>query len=192
MGQQIDLVTFQPESDMKRLASLVLITTIVLSSAVSAQQTVPPAAPTFGASGGAGAGIAIPIGRLNDTHAAGYTLSGLVDFSAAEQPYSFRVELIYQHYDHKRAVTAGDMNITSLGASLLARQPVNQASGVILGGIAVYRMTNGEGTKPGVNAGVGLEVPLTFFIGIADIRLHYVLTEGKPILTIPITLGARF
>jgi hypothetical protein len=37
-----------------------------------------------------------------------------------------------------------------------------------------------------------LEVPLTFFVGMADVRLHYVLTEGKPSLTIPITLGARF
>jgi hypothetical protein len=165
----------------------------VSASRAGAQQTVPPAAPTIGASGGFGGGIAIPMGKLADTHAAGYSVSGLVDFSAAEQPYSFRLELIYQRYDRKSSAPAAfrDMNIMSLGASLLARNTSKSSSAFVLGGIAVYRMTD-NGTKPGVNAGFGLEVPLTFFIGIADVRLHYVLTEGKPMLTIPITLGARF
>lgn len=179
---------------MHRFARLVLIATVAMPSVARAQQTVPPAAPTIGASGGLGGGIAIPVGRLNDTHSAGYTVSGLIDFSAAEQPYSFRVELIYQRYDRRRAALPGvrDMNITSLGASLLARNPTRAASSAfLLGGIAVYRLTD-EGTKPGVNAGFGLEVPLTFFVGIADVRVHYVLTEGKPAVTIPITLGARF
>jgi hypothetical protein len=35
-------------------------------------------------------------------------------------------------------------------------------------------------------------VPLTFFIGMADIRMHWVMTEGRTVLTLPITLGARF
>lgn len=173
--------------------SLIAVALLAIASSAAAQQTVPPAAPTYGASGGFGAGIALPVGRLADTHTAGYTLAGLVDFSAADQPYSFRGELIYQHYDKKNTAPAGtdSKNITSLGASLLARSPKGGASGFVLGGIAIYRITD-EGTKPGVNAGLGLEVPLTYFIGIADVRAHVVLTEGKPAITIPITLGARF
>lgn len=181
-------------SYMHRLVTLGLIAAVALPSAMTAQQTVPPAAPTIGASGGFGGGIAIPIGRLNDTHAAGYTLAGLVDFSAADQPYSFRLELIRQHFDRKSSAPVGtrSLNMTSLGASLLARSAQkNASSGFVIGGIAVYNMT-GEGTKPGLNAGIGLEVPLTFFIGTADIRVHYVLSEGKPGITLPITLGARF
>ena len=179
---------------MNRVAILGLIASVALPSIATSQQTIPPAAPTIGASGGFGGGIAIPLGRLNDTHAAGYTLSGLVDFSAADQPYSFRVELIRQHFDKRTSSPAGtrSMNMTSLGASLLARSAQkNASSGFVIGGIGVYNMT-GEGTKPGLNAGIGLEVPLTFFIGLADIRLHYVLSEGRPGITIPITLGARF
>lgn len=159
-----------------------------------ATQAVPPAAPTIGASGGLGGGIAIPVGRLAETHSAGYTLSGLVDFSAAEQPYSFRAELIYQRYDHKTTgvgAAARDMNILSAGASLLARKANRASSTFLLGGIAVYRLTNG-GTKPGFDGGLGIEVPLTFFVGMADVRLHYILTESRPTLTVPITLGARF
>jgi hypothetical protein len=178
---------------MHRFACLALIAVVSMTSSADAQQTVPPASPTIGASAGFGGGIAIPVGRLSDTHTAGYTLAGLIDFSAAEQPYSFRAELIYQRYDGKSSAPAGTrgMNITSLGASLLARSPKQASSAFLLGGIAVYRMT-GNGTKPGLNVGAGLEVPLTFFIGIADVRLHAVLTESSPTLTIPITLGARF
>jgi hypothetical protein len=178
---------------MHRFTIVVAIGALAVATRGMAQQTVPPAAPTIGASGGLGGGIAIPVGRLSETHAAGYTLTGLVDFSAAEQPYSFRAELIYQHYDLKSSAPAGmnSKNITSLGASLLARNTTKSSSGFVLGGIAVYRLTD-EGTKPGVNIGAGLEVPLTSFIGIADVRVHYVLTEGKPAVTIPITLGARF
>jgi hypothetical protein len=178
---------------MIRLVCCAFLVGLATAPAAAAQQTKPPASPTFGASGGAGVGIAIPVGRLSEQHSAGYTFMGLVDFSAADQPYSFRTELIFQHYDRKAAAPAGtnSKNITSLGVSLLARSPAGGSSGFLLGGIAIYRLTD-EGTKPGVNVGGGLEVPLTFFIGIADVRIHYVLTEGRPAVTIPITLGARF
>jgi hypothetical protein len=179
---------------MPRFLYGVVVATLVVASPVTAQQSVPPAAPTIGASAGGGAGIAVPIGSLADTHTAGYTFAGLVDFSAADQPYSFRTELIFQRYDRKGNAPAGtkNMNIGSLGASLLARSPNRVgSSGFVIGGIAIYRLTDG-GTKPGVNVGAGLEVPLTFFIGIADIRVHYILTEGKPAVTLPITLGAWF
>jgi hypothetical protein len=193
VGEQIDLVNLSPEFDMKRLAYAALIAGVAMSSTVSAQQqTRPPASPTFGASAGGGAGIAIPVGRLSETNTAGYTFMGLVDFSAADQPYSFRGEVIYQHYDRKRNVTGTESkNVLSFGAALLARSNVGASSGYVIGGIGVYRPTD-EGTKPGVSAGVGLEVPLTFFIGMAEIRAHWVMTEGRPVVTLPITLGARF
>lgn len=177
---------------MRRFSLLAFIL-LGVPGAARAQQTIPPAAPTIGASGGFGAGIVAPIGALSDTHAAGYTLSGIIDFSAAEQPFSFRAELILQHFDRKRDAPAGteSMNILSLGASLLARSPMQASSAFFIGGIGVYRATD-NGTKPGLNVGAGLEVPLTFFVGMADVRLHWVMTEGRPLLTIPITLGARF
>jgi hypothetical protein len=176
---------------MHRLSGLAALALLAISAPAFAQRSVPPASPTIGASGGFGAGIAIPLGRLSGTHTAGYTAMGMVDFSAAEQPFSFRTELVYQHYDHKTSNGLPDENIVSLGASLLARTPKSTASAYFLGGIGIYHAKT-EGTKPGVNLGAGLEVPLTYFVGIADVRLHYMLTEGRPALTIPITLGARF
>jgi hypothetical protein len=177
---------------MNRLMCAALGLCIAFPARLVAQETRPPASPTFGASAGGGAGIAIPVGRLSDTQTAGYTFTALVDFSAAEQPYSFRAEFIFQHFDRKRSAAGSESkNLASLGASLLARSPAGASSAYAIGGIGIYRPTD-EGTKPGVNAGLGLEVPLTFFIGIADVRIHYVLTEGRPAITIPITLGARF
>jgi hypothetical protein len=178
-----------------RFASITIAAVLAAAPLAAQQPTttmVPPASPTIGASGGFGGGIALPIGRLSDTHAAGYSLNGLIDFSAADQPFSFRLELIYQRYDVKSTDTIGtrNMNLTSLGGSLLARRPRGASSAFFLGGIAVYKATD-NGTKPGLNVGAGLEVPLTFFVGIADIRVHYVLAD-KPMVTIPITLGARF
>jgi hypothetical protein len=191
MGQPVDFVT-SASNEMKVLVSFALVATFV-ASPVIAQQTIPPAAPTIGASAGAAGGIAIPIGEWSDNHGAGYTLGGLVDFSAADQPYSFRAELMWQRYDRKRSAPTGvgNKNVLGLAVNVLARTPTGASSGYVIGGIGVYRVTD-EGTRPGLNAGAGLEVPLTFFIGIADVRIHWVLSEGRPGLSIPITLGARF
>jgi hypothetical protein len=178
---------------MRRAVSFVLFAVLVGATPADAQQTmVPPASPTIGASGGFGVGIALPVGQLLKTNAAGYSLEGLVDFSAAEQPFSFRTEFVYQRFDRKPGVAgAAGMNLMSLGGSILARRPKGASSAFVMGGIGVYHGT-GTGTKPGVQLGGGLEVPLTFFVGIADIRVHYMLTDKKPLVTFPITLGARF
>lgn len=178
---------------MRRAASTLVIGALLGAAPAMAQQAmVPPASPTIGASGGFGVGIALPVGQLIKTNSPGYSLEGLVDFSAAEQPFSFRTEFIYQRLDPKSGVAgASGMNLLSLGGSILARQPKGASSAFVMGGIGVYHAT-GAGTKPGIQLGGGLEVPLTFFVGIADVRIHYVLTDKKPLVTFPITLGARF
>ena len=61
--------------------------------------------PLFGAT----AGIAIPIGRLADDHAAGYVLGGLVEYAVAGQPYSLRGERIFQRFALKQGRTGDDM-----------------------------------------------------------------------------------
>ena len=187
-------MTLHPMLHMNRiLRTTAAIAALTLATAAEAQQPIPPASPTIGASAGFGAGIVAPIGALSDNHAAGYMLSGLVDFSAAEQPFSFRGEIILQHFDRKRSAApeVESMNMVSFGLSLLARTPKAASSAFLLGGIGIYNAT-GNGTKPGINAGAGIEVPLTFFIGMADVRMHCALTEGGPLLTIPVTIGARF
>ena len=56
----------------------------------------------------------------------------------------------------------------------------------LTGGIAIYN-ASGEGTRPGFNFGGGLGFPLTGFWATAEARMHVMLAEGKPVLTLPLT-----
>ena len=67
------------------------------SAQVSGPGSVPAGnmyTPIFGGT----AGIAIPIGRLADDHAAGYLVGGLVEYSVTGQPYALRGELLFQRF----------------------------------------------------------------------------------------------
>jgi len=48
------------------------------------------------------------------------------------------------------------------------------------------------GTRPGFNIGTGINFPLTEFSAMAEVRFHVMLTENKPILTLPLSVGAKF
>ena len=141
---------------------------------------------------GATAGIAIPLGRLSDDHAAGYALGGVVEYAVSGQPYSLRGEAMLQRFALKSGRTTGDdVNMFSLGTSIVYRLQGSPAQTFVTGGIAVYHAT-GEGTRPGFNGGAGVEIPLTGFSAVAEARVHVMLADGKPLLTLPLTVGVRF
>lgn len=181
---------------MKTL-SLALALSVAVAASVSAQApagqpgTIAPMyVPIFGVT----AGIALPIGRIADDHAAGYALGGLVEYGVTGQPYALRGELLFQRFALKSGRTSGrDVNLTSLGATIVLKQPqaATAASTFFTGGIAVYNGTD-LGTRPGVNAGGGLEIPLTGFSATGEARLHVMFADGRPVLTIPLTVGIRF
>src|SRR6476659_148131 len=71
---------------------------------------------------GVTAGIAIPLGRLSDDHAAGYALGGVVEYAVSGQPYSLRGEAMLQRFALKSGRTTGDdVNMFSLGTSIVYR-----------------------------------------------------------------------
>lgn len=141
---------------------------------------------------GVTAGIAIPLGRLSDDHAAGYAVGGVVEYAVNGQPYSLRGEAMLQRFALKSNRTTGDdVNMFSLGTSIVYRLQGSPAQTFVTGGIAVYHAT-GEGTRPGFNGGAGVEIPLTGFSAVAEARMHVMLADGKPLLTLPLTVGVRF
>ncbi|MDB4888014.1 MAG: hypothetical protein JWN79_3452 [Gemmatimonadetes bacterium] len=183
---------------MKTLALALAFGAALASSA--AAQSAPPAgqpgtiSPMYVPIFGVTAGIALPVGRLADDHAAGYTLGGLVEYAVAGQPYALRGELLYQRFALKSGRTVGsDVNLTSLGATIVVKsfQPTTASNTFFTGGIAVYHGTD-LGTRPGVNAGGGIEIPLTGFSATGEARLHVMFADGRPVLTIPLTVGIRF
>ncbi|MEO8333695.1 MAG: hypothetical protein ABI664_01895 [bacterium] len=143
--------------------------------------------PLFGVT----AGIALPVGRLADDHAAGYALGGVVEYAVSGQPYSLRGEALYQRFSLKEGHAGDDVNLLSLGTTIVYRLQKSAAQTFVSGGIAIYNATR-EGTRPGFNVGTGVEIPLTGFSAVAEARLHVMLADGRPIMTLPLSVGVRF
>jgi hypothetical protein len=153
---------------------------------------------------GATLGIAIPAGRLGDQHAAGYHIGGLVEFAVPNQPYALRAEAMFERFALKSGEVGSDVSVFSFGPTILYQFQRTQRSTFLTGGIAIYHATTetittgattierGGGTRPGFNFGTGLSFPLTDFSALAEIRMHVMLAENKPILTLPISVGAKF
>jgi hypothetical protein len=143
--------------------------------------------PLYGVSGG----IAVPAGRLADDHAAGYGLDGFVEFAVPNQPYALRGEARFERFALKKGKTGKDVSLFALGPTVMYQVQQAPTQTFITGGIAIYN-ASGEGTRPGFNFGGGLGFPLTGFWATAEARMHVMLTEGKPVLTLPLTVGVKF
>lgn len=158
---------------------------------------------------GGSLGIAIPAGRLGDEHAAGYHLAGLLEWAVPNQAYALRGEAMFERFALKSGKTGSDVSVFGVGPTIVYRlAPATATSGFLTGGIAIYHATTETfttgtgttavtverpgGTRPGFNIGTGINFPLTDFSAIAEVRLHVMLTEGKPVLTLPLVVGAKF
>jgi hypothetical protein len=140
---------------------------------------------------GVTAGISIPVGRLANDHGAGYSLGGLIEYAVTGQPYSLRGEANFQRFPLKSGHADRDVNLLSVGSTIVYRLQQSAAQTYVTGGIAIYNATN-EGTRPGFNFGTGVEIPLTGFSAVAEARMHVMLADTKPVLAIPLTVGVRF
>ncbi|MCY7378296.1 MAG: hypothetical protein LH467_03025 [Gemmatimonadaceae bacterium] len=160
------------------------------SAQVSGPGSVPAGnmyTPIFGGT----AGIALPIGRLADDHAAGYLVGGLVEYSVTGQPYALRGELLFQRFALKQNRVGDDVNLFSLGSTIVYKLQQSATNTFVTGGIAIYSGT-GLGTRPGANLGTGIEIPLTGFSATGEARMHLMLSDGRPVITLPLTVGIRF
>ena len=140
---------------------------------------------------GVTAGIAIPVGRLSNDHAAGYALGGVIEYAVSGQPYSLRGEANYQRFALKDGHAGDDINVLSLGTTIVYRLQKSTTQTFVSAGIAVYNATK-EGTRPGFNVGTGVEIPLTGFSAVAEARFHVMLADGSAVMTVPLTVGVRF
>lgn len=177
--------------------ALMSIVALAAEAQTSGPDTTPAPAPRtqsamYSPLYGVTAGIAIPLGRLSDEHQAGYAVGGLVEYAVAGQPYSLRGEAIFQRFPQKSGAANGyDANVVSLGSTIVYRLQKSSTQTFVSGGIAIYNATR-EGTRPGFNFGTGVEIPLTGFTAVAEARLHVMLADARPVLTLPLTVGVRF
>jgi hypothetical protein len=175
------------------LGALALVVVSALAAPAAAQVSGPGSMPVgnlytpiFGVTGG----VAIPIGDLADDHAAGYLLGGLVEYGVTGQPYALRGELFFQRFPLKSSRVGDNVNLWSLGSTIVYKLQQSAMNTFLAGGIAIYNGT-GYGTRPGFNAGTGVEIPLTGFSATGEARLHVMLAD-KPVITLPLSVGVRF
>ena len=179
-----------------RIRTLVLV--LALSGAIAAPAAAQVSGPGSMQAGnmytpifGGTAGIAIPIGRVADDHAAGYLLGGVVEYGVTGQPYALRGELLFQRFALKSGRAGDDVNLFSLGSTIVYKLQQTPTNAFVTGGIAIYS-GRGLGTRPGANVGTGIEIPLTGFSATGEARLHLMLADGLPVITLPLTVGVRF
>jgi hypothetical protein len=200
---------------MRSRSALALVALLVsLATPAAAQLSGPQTAGAPGQPGqyyplyGATLGIAVPAGRLGDEHAAGYHIGGLVEFAVPNQAYVLRGEAMYERFALKSGKAGEDVGVFAFGPTILYQTQQRPNSTFLAGGIAIYHATRESvtigsgttattierpgGTRPGFNIGTGIAFGLTEFTALAELRFHVVLTDGKPILTLPLSVGAKF
>lgn len=141
---------------------------------------------------GLGAGMSIPAGSLNDGYSAGFNLSGLVELRAPQEAVGVRAELLWERFEPKEDVTAiENKNAVAVVLNAMYFVPEYALRPYFIGGMGFYHVSD-QGNRPGLNFGMGLDIPLSGMAAHLEVRLHKVLTDGNTYSTVPIAFGVKF
>lgn len=168
------------------------------------------------------AGVAVPTGAFADAYAPGLTLGVALDVRRPAWPVGVRLEGSFAQHDVKRSLRdnlfpgerlEASARILAAIANVVVGAPAPRTvRPYLVAGVGAYRIreeitfatggvsaTNAETiTRPGGNAGAGIDVQLAGVSAFAEARYHYVLTknagEGRTtnVDFVPITVGVRF
>lgn len=177
--------------------SLLAASALLLATTAAAQSTSGPR-PTFGISGG----VAFPTGDFGDGYDSGFNLSAHVGFRPSSTPVGFRIEGMYNRFDFKGS-SALDIHsniIAGTGNVVFSRTAApGSVSPYFIGGAGLYNLkvdsdigSSDSETKFGLNAGAGLDIPLSGIGVFIEARYHYVFTDGSKLAFIPLVVGVRF
>lgn len=141
---------------------------------------------------GAAFGVSFPTGALSHAHASGFNLMGTAEYQAPGQVMGLRGEVFYEHFAAK-AQAPGARSVQTTAAIINAVYHVQGSSfhPYLIGGMGLYHVSD-NGTRPGFNGGVGIQIPLTGMTAYFEARLHKVLTDGTSYVSIPISFGLSF
>lgn len=166
-------------------AALALAASLVAAPVVSAQTSF-----------SAAIGATVPMGDASDAYKMGYHATVGLGIKPPLAPIGVRVEGMYnaldiKGFDAKGTILAGIVNATLSGAGM----PVPM--GYLIGGLGLYRFSTDiagstSTSKFGFNIGAGLNIPLTGFGTFVEARLHYIATDNKATMLVPLSFGVKF
>lgn len=175
----------------RTLAPVALLAATVLLAVPLRAQTrdieVPPL-PQFGGF----AGISLPVGGISSSQQAGFNLGALAQYRAPGEALGIRGELGYEHFSHKKDATVGNASATTLTLNALYFVQGYDFRPYIIGGMGFYHLNNGWGNHPGLNAGMGIDIPLTGMAAHLEARIHWALTDHPSYVSVPLSFGIRF
>lgn len=145
-----------------------------------------PILPQFGVE----TGISLPIGHLAESVAPGFNLGALAQYRAPGEALGVRGEVLYQHFPAKDS-SHTSASSTAATLNVLYDVPGYQFRPYFIGGMGFYHLSH-QGNHPGLNAGMGIDIPLTGLSAHLEARMHWALTTGANNITIPISFGLRF
>jgi hypothetical protein len=140
------------------------------------------------------AGAALPMGDFADGFKMGYNVTAALGIKPPLAPVGVRIDGMYNAWEPKTGsgsfrVLAGTANVTLSGAAMVPM-------GYLIGGLGMYNASvsgaTGSETDFGFNIGAGIKFPLTGFSTFAEVRLHFVQSEGGSTKFVPITFGLTF
>lgn len=142
---------------------------------------------------GAFAGISVPVGSLARTHVAGFNVGALAEYRAPGEAVGVRAEALYEDFAPKTSLTPGTPNKNNLALTMNVLYHVAgyDFRPYIIGGMGFYHIS-GQNNHPGLNLGLGMDIPLTGFTAHLEARVHRPLIDGPSFVTVPISFGVRF
>jgi hypothetical protein len=158
-----------------------------VTQAAAAQSSTTPV--SFGVSGG-------PSFPTADGLNSGFHVAGHLGFRSRTSPLGVRFDVLYDSFNYDRS--SADFRTIAGTANLMIHLP--SSSGAVKpylsGGVGIYNdkvsgTSRGE-TKPGLNAGVGLDFPMSGIVPFAEVRFHTIFTEGDHVNFVPLVFGVRF
>ena len=155
---------------------------------------------------GAGAGIAMPSGLLQDQANPGWRAFAALDVWLPEMPTSLRVDAAYDRLGFQsapvgaagretgaRTVASASVNLTLISSDWERVVSPYAIAGVGFSRIGCAGRTDcGASTQMGWNVGVGMRLGLFGLRGFTEARMHCVPKTVADDCYIPVTLGLRF
>ena len=171
------------------LAATLAVAGVTLAAAPSAHAQSSTTPVSFGISGG-------PSFPTTSGLNSGYQVAGHLGFRSRTNPLGLRFDVLYGNWGLDRS--SGDLRTIAGTANLMYHLPSTSAAvkPYLSGGIGIYNTKysnfDSGNTNAGLNAGVGLDFPMSGIIPFAELRFHSVFTDRKHTNFVPLVFGIRF